>query len=170
VQVFVATFGLRGKLFLPRANDELRQVDMARFLDSYATCELEELREMDLFIQDVTTCAATATAAAYVPLALAPFLDALYGHHAAWPLVPLNPSSLMMAMVVRLTNAPESRYVDLWPILGVRIGALLRNIGLKRQLGVWPQQSVFAVFGAPQGRTCELHSFQPPPRVSKLDW
>jgi hypothetical protein len=143
---------------------------MTRFLDSYATCELEELQEMDLFIRDVTTCASMAAAAPYAPRALQPFLSAFYGHHTAWAPAALNPTGMTMAMVVRLINAPESRYAGQWPIHGVRIGALLRTIGLKRQLGPWPQQSVFAVFGAPQGRTCELHSFQPPPRVSELDW
>jgi hypothetical protein len=170
VQVFVATFGLRGKLFLPRGDDELRQADMTRFLDLYTTCELEELQQVELFIEDAATCAASATSAPNAPLALQPFLGALYGNQNAWAPALVNPSGLTVVMVARLLNAPESRYVGQWPIHGVRIGALLRDIGRKRQLGDWPQQSVSAVFGAPQGRTCELHSFQPPPRVSELDW
>jgi hypothetical protein len=76
----------------------------------------------------------------------------------------------LLTLCADLRRDAESRYAGQWPIHGVRIGALLRNISLKRPLGDWPQQSVFAVFGAPQGRTCELHSFQPPPRVSELDW
>jgi hypothetical protein len=133
---------------------------MTRFLDSYATCELEELQEMDLFIRDVTTCAATATAAPYAPRALQPFLSAFYGHHTAWAPAALNPTGMTMAMVVRLIDAPESRYAVQWPIHGVRIGALLPSIGRK---------SVSAIFGAPQARTCEPSSFQPPPRVSERD-
>jgi hypothetical protein len=168
VQIFVATFGLRGKHFFPRGDDELRQADMTRFLDSYTTCELEELQEIDLFIQDAAECAASITSAPYVPLALQPFLDALYGHHTRWAPATLNPTGLTLAMVVRLTNAPERRYIDQWPIHGVRIGALLRDINRKRKLGDWPQQSVSAVFGAPQAHTCEPSSFQPP-RVSERD-